>query len=75
MSIGSVRLAELGTHPLFLDAELDLQGEEDENEGEEDENERDEPAHRYYMLTFVWPASESRPQLGLEIVDSFRLIE
>jgi hypothetical protein len=26
---------------------------------------------RYCVLTFVWPASESRPQLGLEILDSF----
>jgi hypothetical protein len=30
---------------------------------------------RYYILTFVWPATESRPQLGMEIVDSFRLVE
>src|SRR5271170_43716 len=37
-SIGGIRLAELGTHPLFLHAELDP-------EGEEDENENDEPAH------------------------------
>ena len=38
MSIGGIRLAELGTHPLFLHAELDP-------EREEDENENDEPAH------------------------------
>src|SRR5229473_8312595 len=37
-SIGGIRLAELGTHPLFLHAELDP-------EREEDENENDEPAH------------------------------
>src|SRR5271170_4815068 len=37
-SIGGVRLAELGTHPLFLHAELDPEHEKDENEG-------DEPAH------------------------------
>lgn len=30
---------------------------------------------RYYILTFVWPASESRPQLGVEIMDSFRLVK
>ncbi len=29
---------------------------------------------RYYVLTFVWPANESRPQLGVEIVDSFCLV-
>ena len=38
MSIGGIRLAELGTHPLFLHAELDP-------EREEDENENDEPSH------------------------------
>ena len=38
MSIGGIRLAELGTHPLFLHAELDP-------EREEEENENDEPAH------------------------------
>ena len=38
MSISGIRLAELGTHPLFLHAELDP-------EREEDENENDEPAH------------------------------
>jgi len=38
MSIGSIRLARLGTHPLFLHAELDP-------EREEEENENDEPAH------------------------------
>lgn len=37
-SIGGIRLAELGTHPLFLHAELDP-------ERKEDENENDEPAH------------------------------
>jgi len=30
---------------------------------------------RYYVLTFVWRASESRPKLGLEILDSFRLVK
>ena len=30
---------------------------------------------RYYVLTFVWPANEPRPQLGMEIVDSFRLVK
>lgn len=30
---------------------------------------------RYHMLTLVWPASQSRPQLGVEIMDSFRLIK
>jgi hypothetical protein len=30
---------------------------------------------RYYILTFVWPASESRPQLGVEIMESFRLVK
>ena len=38
MSIRGIRLAELGTHPLFLHAELDP-------EREEDENQHDEPAH------------------------------
>jgi hypothetical protein len=38
MSIGGIRLAELGAHPLFLHAELDP-------EHQEDENENDEPAH------------------------------
>jgi len=38
MSIGGIRLAELGTHPLFLHAELDP-------EREEDENANDGPAH------------------------------
>ena len=32
-------------------------------------------AGRYYVLTFVWAATESRPQLGLEIMDSFRLVK
>ncbi|HVR25329.1 MAG TPA: hypothetical protein VMU26_18650 [Candidatus Polarisedimenticolia bacterium] len=31
--------------------------------------------NRYYVLTFVWPTSKSRPQLGLEILDSFRLVK
>jgi hypothetical protein len=30
---------------------------------------------RYYVLTLSWPASESRPQLGVEIMDSFRLVK
>ena len=30
---------------------------------------------RYYVLSFVWPASESRPQLGVEMMDSFRLVK
>jgi hypothetical protein len=30
---------------------------------------------RYYVLSFVWPGSESRPQLGAEIMDSFRLVK
>jgi hypothetical protein len=30
---------------------------------------------RFYVLTFVWPASESRPQIGVEIMDSFRLVK
>jgi hypothetical protein len=30
---------------------------------------------RYYLLTLGWPASESRPQLGVEIMDSFRLVK
>jgi hypothetical protein len=30
---------------------------------------------RYYVLTFVWPASESRPGLGVEVLDSFRLLK
>jgi hypothetical protein len=30
---------------------------------------------RYHMLTFTWPASESRPQIGMEIMDSFRLVK
>src|SRR3984957_11074569 len=38
MSIGGIRLAELGTHPLLLHAELDP-------EREEEKNENDEPAH------------------------------
>jgi hypothetical protein len=38
MGIGGIRVAELGTHPLFLHAELDPEHEKDENEG-------DEPAH------------------------------
>jgi hypothetical protein len=38
MSIAVIRLAKLGTHPLFLHAELNP-------EREEDENENDEPTH------------------------------
>ena len=38
MSISGICLAELGTHPLFLQAELDP-------ERQEEENENDEPAH------------------------------
>jgi len=30
---------------------------------------------RYYLLTLGWPASESRPQRGVEIMDSFRLVK
>ena len=30
---------------------------------------------RYYLLTLGWPASESRPQLGVDIMDSFRLVK
>jgi hypothetical protein len=30
---------------------------------------------RYYILTLAWSASESRPQLGVEIMDSFRLVK
>lgn len=30
---------------------------------------------RYYVLTFVWPAKESRPQLGMEVMDSLRLLK
>ncbi len=30
---------------------------------------------RYYLLTLGWPAGESRPQLGVEIMDSFRLVK
>ena len=30
---------------------------------------------RYYVLSFGWPATESRPPLGMEIMDSFRLIK
>jgi hypothetical protein len=42
MSIGGIRLTELGAHPLlFLHAELDP-------EREEEENENDEPAHLGY---------------------------
>lgn len=29
---------------------------------------------RYYILTLVWPANEARPELGTEIMNSFRLI-
>ena len=30
---------------------------------------------RYYVLTLSWPASEPRPQLGVGIMDSFRLVK
>jgi hypothetical protein len=30
---------------------------------------------RYYVITFVWPADQSRPQLGMQIMDSFRLVK
>jgi hypothetical protein len=30
---------------------------------------------RYYVLTLGWPASESRPELGVEIMNSFRLLK
>jgi hypothetical protein len=30
---------------------------------------------RFYVLTLSWPASESRPQLGVEIMDSFHLVK
>lgn len=30
---------------------------------------------RYYIFSFAWRASESRPQLGIEIIDSFRLVK
>ena len=30
---------------------------------------------RYYVMSFVWPASGPRPKLGMEILDSFRLIK
>lgn len=30
---------------------------------------------RYYVLSFVWPASASRQQLGVEVMDSFRLVK
>jgi hypothetical protein len=30
---------------------------------------------RYYILTLGWPASEPRPELGIEIMNSFRLIK
>ena len=30
---------------------------------------------RYYLLTLGWPVGESRPQLGVEIMDSFRLVK
>jgi hypothetical protein len=37
-AIGGIRLSEVGTHPLFLHAELDQEHEKDEKQG-------DEPAH------------------------------
>lgn len=30
---------------------------------------------RYYILTLAWPASHPRPQLGMEIMDSFHLVK
>ena len=30
---------------------------------------------RYYVLTFAWPVDESRPQLGMDVMDSFRLLK
>lgn len=30
---------------------------------------------RYYVITFVWPTTQSRPQLGMQIMDSFRLVK
>jgi hypothetical protein len=30
---------------------------------------------KYYVMTFVWPAKDPQPKLGLEIMDSFRLIK
>lgn len=30
---------------------------------------------RYYVLTFVWPVREPRPALGIQILDSFRLLK
>jgi hypothetical protein len=30
---------------------------------------------RYYLLTLGWPVSESRPELGVEIMNSFRLLK
>jgi hypothetical protein len=30
---------------------------------------------RYYLLTLAWPTGEPRPQRGVEIMDSFRLIK
>ena len=30
---------------------------------------------RYYVLTLGWPSSESRPKLGVEIMNSFRLVK
>lgn len=29
---------------------------------------------RYYVLTLMWPPSEPRPELGIEIMNSFRLL-
>jgi hypothetical protein len=29
---------------------------------------------RYYILSMRWPASDSKPKLGAEIMDSFRLV-
>jgi hypothetical protein len=30
---------------------------------------------RYYLLTLSWQVGEARPQLGVEIMDSFRLVK
>jgi hypothetical protein len=30
---------------------------------------------RYYLMTLAWPEGDPRPQLGAEIMDSFRLVK
>jgi hypothetical protein len=30
---------------------------------------------RFYVLTLAWPAAEHKPKLGVEIMDSFRLLK